>query len=425
MLESGWLSRRREILIVLSSLLLQMPLAYFLGHYYDERVFMATGYVVNSGVNPYQPIELLNVFPHTLLTGMVPRIGYPPPWPLVLGLVFRLSYNVVPDVFVYNFAIKIPTIIANIGLAYLVSNILVNLHASDRKAKASWLFLLFNPFVLLTTSAWGQFDTIVAFLCVASLYALSKGKVTECGLLLALSVSLKPITLPLIPLPLLFFESFRSRNSLKYALVFLAAVFAFAVAPFFLLGWSLPVMPTEWNGQFNMAGGMTLFNLAELIQQSTLLPQNLAFLGFLWVPALIVSYYVVYRNPPRSADELFGKAVGLTLVFFLTRSWLSEPNINLLLPLLLVLVGLNKLSSRSLHLAWIVPLVFMVLNTSISQLFFLAEPSVLMSLAEFDQQFRVPRLVARFAVAAVWSVLGWRIAIGMLGGKRKATNSNG
>ena len=134
-LESGWLSRRREILIVLSSLLLQVPLAYFLGHYYDERVFMATGYVVNSGANPYQPIELMNVFSHPLLNGMVPRVGYPPPWPLILGLIFRLSYKIVPDVFVYNFAIKIPTIIANVGLAYLVRNILVNLHASDRKAK--------------------------------------------------------------------------------------------------------------------------------------------------------------------------------------------------------------------------------------------------------------------------------------------------
>ena len=402
-----------------------MPLAYFLGHYYDERVFMATGYVVSSGLNPYQPIELLNVFSHPLLTGIVPRIGYPPPWPLILGLIFRSSYNIVPDIFLYNFAIKIPTVVANVGLAYLVRNILVNLHASERKAKAAWLFLLFNPFVLLTTTAWGQFDTIVAFLCVASLYALSKGKVTECGLLLALSVSLKPITLPLIPLPLLFSERLRSRNSFKYALVFVIGVFTFAAAPFFLLGWNLHLTPTEWNRQFSMAGGMTLFSLTELIQQATLLPQELAFLGFLWVPALIISYYVVYRNPPRSADTLFSTAVGLALVFFLTRSWLSEPNINLLLPFMLILVGLNKLGSRSLHLAWIIPLVFMVLNTSVSQLFFLVDPSVLMSLAQFDQEFRIPRLVARFAVAAVWSVLGWSIAIGMLGGKRKTTNSDG
>jgi hypothetical protein len=109
----------------------------------------------------------------------------------------------------------------------------------------------------------------------------------------------------------------------------------------------------------------------------------------------------------------------LTLVFFLTRSWLSEPNINLLLPLMLILVGMNKLGWRSLHLSWIVPLVFMVLNTSFSQLFFLVEPSVLTSLAQFDQQFGIPRLAARFAVAAVWSVLGWSITIRLLGGKRK------
>src|SRR4030067_211624 len=96
-LNSVWLSRRREILIVLSSLLLQMPLAYFLGHYYDERVFMATGYLVSSGIDPYQPIELVNVFAHPLLNGIVPRIGYPPLLPLLFGLVYRVSYAMVPN----------------------------------------------------------------------------------------------------------------------------------------------------------------------------------------------------------------------------------------------------------------------------------------------------------------------------------------
>src|SRR3990170_1435811 len=161
-----------------------MPLAYFLGHYYDQRVFMATGYLVGSGIEPYQPIELVNVFAHPLLYGIVPRIGYPPPLPLLLGFIYRVSYASVPNVFVYNFALKIPVIAANVCLAYLVKNILLNLRVASRKAYNAWLFILFNPFVLLTTSAWGQIDTIAASFSIASLSFLSKGRSKACAVLL-------------------------------------------------------------------------------------------------------------------------------------------------------------------------------------------------------------------------------------------------
>ena len=417
--EKTWLISKREILIVILSVLIQVPLAVFLGHYYDERVFMATGYVVSSGVDPYQPIELVNVFANPLLNGIVPRIGYPPPWPLMLGLIFRSSYGLIPNVFLYNFAIKVPVIAANVALAYVVRHVLLDSRVARKKAEGAWLFLLFNPFILLTTSAWGQFDTLVALACVGSLYFLSKGKISISALLLALSVSLKPITLPLIFLPFFFQEKFFSKKNLKFGLIFLLVLAACAVAPFFVFGWNLPLAPAEWNAQFKMAGGITLFSVSELIQGAVLLPQELAFFGFLWVPALIVGYYFVYRNPPRSLDELVPKAVGLTLIFFLTRSWLSEPNINLVLVLMLIAVALGELDGRSLHLAWTVPLVFMVLNTSVPQLFFLVDPTVLDSLATFDVQFGTVRLIARFAVAVVWSIIAWRITVEMLETKRK------
>ena len=413
------LSSKQEIAIVILSLLLQFPLAYFLGHSYDQRVFMATGYVVSQGIDPYSPIELINVFANPVLNGIVPRIGYPPPWPLVLGFIFRSSYELVPDVLLYNFAIKVPVIAANVGLAYLVRHILIDLRIARKKAEAAWIFLLFNPFILLTSSAWGQIDTLVALACVGSLYLLSKGKISLSAVLLALSVSLKPITLALIPLPFFFQEKFFSKKNLKFGLIFLAILAVFAVSPFFMFGWSMPLAPSEWNAQFRMVGGMTLFSASELIQESILLPQELEFLGFLWVPALMVGYYFVYRNPPRSLDELVPKAVGLTLIFFLTRSWLSEQNVNLVLALMLIAVAIGKLDKLSLHLAWMVPLLFMFVGTSFHQLFFLSYPSILTSLADFDLQFETVRLIARFAVALVWFILAWKITVKMLGSKQK------
>lgn len=86
----------REILIVIVSILVQLPLAVFLGHYYDERSFIDTGYLVSSGLNPYQPY-VITIFSNPDLMGANPIIGYPPLWPLLLGFIYRLTYNIVPN----------------------------------------------------------------------------------------------------------------------------------------------------------------------------------------------------------------------------------------------------------------------------------------------------------------------------------------
>jgi hypothetical protein len=71
-----------------------------------------------------------------------------------------------------------------------------------------------------------------------------------------------------------------------------------------------------------------------------------------------------------------------------------------------------------------VPLVFLVVNAAFPQLFFLVYPSVLTSIAHFDQQLGTVRLIARFAIALTWSIIAWRIAITMMrGNKREATIS--
>ena len=409
-----WTRFSREPLIVFLSLLLQVPLAVFLGHYYDERVFMATGYLVSSGLNPYQPYLFTGVFSNPLLTGVIPSIGYPPPWPLLLGIIFRLSFNVIPNLFLYNFAIKVPVIVGNIGLAYLVRNLIMKFQANKRHAQVAWLFILFNPFILLSTTAWGQFDTVVALFCVASLYLLSKGMVKESALILAVGVAIKPIALPLVGLPFLSSVTNSPRKNLQYLLVFCISFFTLYFAPFFLLGWSVPLASNEWNAHLVMAGGMSPFNILELVQNSPSIPQALGFLGYLWLPALLVGYYAVYRNRPTLMNELVEKAIGVTLIFFLTRSWLSEPNVNLVLPLMLLAIKPKEMSFRNFHFAWMIPLVFMFLNFAFPQLFFLVYPSIIGSLTVLDQQIRNVRLIARFLVVIPWQILSWKVVIKVL-----------
>jgi len=327
----------------------------------------------------------------------------------MLGAIYRLSFGLVPNLWLYNFAIKLPVILANVGLAFLVRGLIVRFGGDRRRAEFAWLFLLFNPFVLLTTVTWGDFDTIVALICVGSLCLLVKGKTLESALMLAVGVAFKPIALPLIGLPLLFPSASRKRR-LQYIAVFASAFGVCYFGAFLLMGWTLPWAPNQWSSQFQMAGGLTPFNVVEVFQSSQTLPSGLEFLGFLWLPALIAGYYFIYRSRPDSPNALFQTAVAVVLIFFLTRSWLSEPNLNLLLPLMLLAASpTEKLGFRNFHFAWIVPLIFMFLNYSFPQLFFLISPSTVQSLGALDLQIGNARLVARFLVVIPWQVLGWVI----------------
>ncbi len=187
--------------------------------------FIDTGYLVSAGLNPYQP-HLITIFSNPDLIGINPIIGYPPLWPLLLGLIYRLTYNITSNIFFYNFAIKIPVIASNIGLAYVTKHVMVRMGAPESKVRAAWLFLLFNPFTLLTTTAWGEFDTLIALLCVVSLYFMSKARINKSAIMLSLSIALKPISLPLVGLPLLFSPCRSKMKILTYILVSAAIVFA-------------------------------------------------------------------------------------------------------------------------------------------------------------------------------------------------------
>jgi hypothetical protein len=414
------LTVNKEILAVVLSVLVQVPLAVFLGHYYDQRLFMDSGYLVSAGLNPYQS-HLITVFSPYII-GVNPITGDPPLWPLLLGLVYRITYNIIPNIFLYNFATKLPVIAGNIGLAFLTKKILQQQGASEKKTRFAWLFLLFNPFVLLTSSAWGQFDTLISLLCIASLYLLSKGMAAKSAVLLSLSVVLKPVSFPLIGLPLLFSPERNRSKVIKYILVSVTIIAAFWFLPFYLFGWVIPASNNQATSFFTRAGGISLFTIVELLTNQVTLPTFLQLLGFLWVPALLTGYYLVYRDQPKTFNELTQKAAGIMLIFFLTFSWVSEPYINLVIALVLIFLPLNRMNFQNFHFLWVIPLIFMVITTNFCQLFFLVSPSIIPSLAQLDQNIRIWRLTIRFIVVIIWQVLAWRLVIEIFKRKRNSTN---
>ena len=395
--------------VLLLSISLQLVLGLLFGHDYDMRIFMATGYLVGTGQNPYVAQDLTAVFNNSSFQGMT-SVGYPPPWPLVLGLLYRGVYTVIPNLLVYNLAIKIPVVAANICLAYLVAKILKNLGADAAVSRRAWIFLLLNPFVLFFTSAWGQFDSVVALLSLLGLVLLQAEKLESSAVLLALALSFKPTALPLFPIALVNLLGKSLGQTIRYAAVFLISLLLFCVAPFIIFGWNPTPILQNWNAHFTVAGDMSFMTYFELLRNTYQLPGNWWLLGLAWMPALGVGILALKPGNHGFVD-LLKKSTALILIFFLTRTWLSEPNIMLILPFVLILTSIGELDGFVLAAVWILPLVFGIFNTSPQQLLFPSFPEVMARMLKLAEDFRTARLVAKIALVIPWQIVGWWIVI--------------
>jgi hypothetical protein len=392
------------VVLLLSSICLQGFLAWLFGHAYDMRIFMATGYLSATGSNPYVGRDLSAVFHDPGFRGIT-TIGYPPPWALLTGLIYRLVYAVLPSLRLYNLSLKVPIIAGNILLAGLAARILEELGVDAARARTARLFLLFNPFLLYTSCAWGQFDTLVALCSLSALALLHRRRALVAGLLLALAVSLKPTALPLAVAGLLY----RPGKPWPWLGGLALGFLAFTVTPFLLFGWSPEPILRGWNAHFTVAGGMSLLSFFQLWRGSYRMPGAMWLLGLAWLPALAAGTLILRRRPPAEYAGLLKAGLALTLMVFLTRAWLSEPNIDLILPLALLLVLLGELPPLALTALWVVPLAFTVLNDSLPQLLALSYPWLAQAMSRLSREAYTARILARSAVVIPWQVAGWWI----------------
>jgi len=371
-------------------------------------MFMATGYLVGTGRSPYVPLDLTAVFHHVGFQA-ISVVGYPPPWPLVLGLIYRGAYALGHNLFAYNLAIKLPVIAANVGLAYLAAAVVDNLGAGRHTARRAWTFLLFNPFLLYVGAAWGQIDAIVAILAVASLVLLSARRPAASALVLALAVCFKPIAAPILLVVLVYLAGRSPRRAAWYAVVFAAGAVAFYVVPFFVFGWdSSPLR--QVNAHFIMSGTLSFMTVVRLVRDPLMMQGHWWLLGLAWIPALVVAV-VALRHGIGEFDDLLKKSTALILVFYLTRTWLAEPNVVLVLPLVLILASLGELDRRALTAIWLIPLVFTLFNASPLQLLFVTWPRAMEQSLTFVARYGDATLVVRAALVIAWQVVGWWIVV--------------
>ena len=395
----------------LLSLELQLLLFPF-GHWYDTRIFFGTAAGVAHGMSPYSYFDLGAYYHSASLTGLAPGIGYAPPWAIFLAAMYDIAYVPSQNPLVLNLAIKMPIILGNLFLARFVRTTLQARGCPPDWARRAELLVLFNPFLLYTSTFWNMYDTLVVLLFLYSLDYLEKARHGTAGLLLGISIALKHLALPLVPLGWLWIATRplplrdRLRNLASYSTAVLGVAGALAFGPFFVFGWPLSGFEAAAGYQAQVTGGFTLYQFLSVDLSS---PTPLALLGYLPAIAVAITYGFLYKTPLKDFADLSQVALIITFVFMTTRTWVSEQNLALVFPLVLFPELLRGHGFRFANSLWIIFFIYTVLNTIPFQFAFLLIPDAPLTAANFaGSAILGPLRVAILPGCVVaWMALAW------------------
>lgn len=389
---------------ILLSAVFQLAVGTFTAHPYDGRVFLASGYTVAHGQLPYVSSNVSQVFGSSAFPHLVPGIGYPPPWGLILAIAYLASYNLFPNLFVYNLAIKVPVVISNILLALLVGKMVLAESSDDSLSHSATNLVLFNPYVIYTTSVWGQFDTLPAFLMLLSVFWLTRGRRLFSAMALGASISLKLI--PAVLFPLLISYEVKHRGWLR-ALLYSVCVFiviGLSLAPF-QLNWSLGPILNNWDIHFEHVGAFS--PMSVLVPPGVNdFPNGLHLLGYLWLPFMILAYCVLSRRSIDTLQDLVLSGLLLIVTLSLSRAWVSEQNLNFVLPLVLLGTIAQGWSLRWFTITWLLPLVFTLLNSSPFLMFFLIVPEQALQTISPHTYWPEIMYYGRILITTAWLAIG-------------------
>jgi hypothetical protein len=441
---------------LVGGLAVRLLLAPFLGHPFDLRIFMAVGWATAHGITPYGQYALQEIFvstPHPHFYGVFPGIGYPPTWGLICGLMYLVSFWT-SNLYLYTFALKVPIILADLAAANLVYNILAVNIGPEKASKALSLFL-FCPFILAIGAVWGMFDVIPLYFTLLSVLYLPK-KWKYSSIMLAIASAFKQIPLLLVPTySILSYKKYKSRRIALQYLFLSASLFAFlTLTPMVLFQWDLTNMYNAFSysavatiqpyyeiASFPM-GAASPFNVFLLLNriQPDLDVQYNSTLSYLWMPAVAITYFYIMRKTKSkvNVDLTIQYSLLTTLVFFTTRTWVSEPNLIFLftfamMAILLksgeykVLVRKSKSayevfiqelgSYKNVHALWLLLFCFVMVNVPVISFLWMIEPWTLNAATSFaDSSLGWTRFFLMTSLTLAWLALTWRFVVKILMG---------
>lgn len=357
-----WRAPRDIAAWLVVGLTIRESFSFWTGHPFDTEIWLRNAYYVAHGWNPYGLMPPVPGVSFAYTGQVLPSVGYLPLWSLLLAGLYQV-YALFPvgGRFFLYFLVKQPPVLGDVLLGALIFVGAVRWGASRPLARRLLAFWMLFPYPILISAIWGQFDSLVAALVLASLLAGSSWKRSS---FLGLGILLKMLPVILVP-----YASLRTRGRGRWAALLAVAIPGlYTGAVFVATGWGVGGFSStlSWTTH-GSPQGMTYGALLTYPAFAGSVSANATlfyFLGYLWIPGILIGSWWVSRRFARNdpADILQGFAF-LTVLLFLLRWTVNEQYLIYLLPLLLLDSALWHPERRSLfHATWILGMAFLVLN---------------------------------------------------------------
>ncbi|MEM1584152.1 MAG: glycosyltransferase 87 family protein [Nitrososphaerota archaeon] len=314
---------RRLTAILLSAFILRLVFSPFFGHPWDMYIWIKSGELALSNINIYlkeNPVDYPWGF-----------YAYPPVWLFWLAIVAMLR-RIVENMYFTIFMIKLPIIISDILVGFLIYGIVKKLGYGEKKSLILTSIWLFNPIVFFVSSIWGMFDSIAVLFMVASLSSILDRKYMTAGVLTGIGIAVKILPALLIPPTLVYLIKLEKEDKKKILLNLLVA----PLIVFLLI--SLPFLSTPLQYLTHIlqhAESVGTFTYWTAL--STVI--NTSIFWFVPIVVYVVALAASFRKFPNNVNEYI-RILGATVLTFIAMS----PKVNIqhtltFIPLILLYYG--------------------------------------------------------------------------------------
>ena len=359
------------LLIVFAAIRLVLAL-FTPGHEFDMLAFRAWVHIIqDKGVLMIYPLSA--IMPPVIIRPVYP---YPPIIAYIFSAIVQtFSLNALSDT-VVTFLLKLPPIMADLALGCITFTAIKRWKGYKAGLAASVLSMS----NVVTSSIWGQYDSLVAlFMILAALFVVEREQIELGWLFAALAVCTKETALPFIPALLLV--SIRQRK--WFSTLLGLGVFSFAIVavwtPFLLQGYSLDF--ALWQSGLGLVSNTGAFSPASSEMTSTTVsamniwiligllkdgippktsyvgavrdnqPNQFLFLNYFQLGIILFSIFyliVLYSFRKASSSQSLMLRFGLLmLIFYMFPTRMHERYLHLALPFLVLAYKEAKLATVS------------------------------------------------------------------------------
>jgi Gpi18-like mannosyltransferase len=398
------LADRKLLFAIGVTVVIQLLLAPFTQDPHDVLYWRLTGYyLIVEHTNPYTVEEC--------------GFTYPPLWMAVIAVFYSISRLFVNPALpsyvsglVERFFIKMPLILASIGVGYILYRLLTRFTGSSNKASAAALLWFLNPYVIWINSVWGMFDVFPTLCTLLSVERFFDRQYDRSALFLGMGIGFKMYPILLIPLFLLFLWRIKvNRLQIIKFLTISIGVLALISIPFLVWDWdsyvySLTTYYTEEKG----IHGVNFLQVTDSFNISV--PSD--YPTYLVIGVIIFIYLLLYRWHYSERNLTYGILM-LLFGFLATNRLVNEQYFIWAIPFgILDIVAYNPRRKWLFHGIWIAFLAFMFSHILIFQFF----RPLIVNFLPLSIRYPIDHLTNRWYASAAWREIRYIILalIGML-----------